>query len=76
MLLWAWFVDLKLREAGLAHEKHVQIVGNSKIYFTILIIFISMLLRCDAWQHARVPNSPLGTCEFKFASKAAFLRCL
>ena len=25
--------------ACLAHEKHVQIVGNSKIYFTILISF-------------------------------------
>ena len=25
---------------------------------------------------SRVPNRPLGTCEFKFASKTAFLRCL
>ena len=36
--------------ACLAHEKHVQIVGNSKIYFTILIYFYHHIvtLRCVA----------------------------
>jgi len=36
--------------ACLAHEKHVQIVGNSKIYFTILIYFHHHIvaLRCVA----------------------------
>ena len=34
----------------MAHEKHVQIVGNSKIYFTILIYFFHHIvaLRCVA----------------------------
>ena len=36
--------------ASLAHEKHVQIVGNSKIYFTILIHFFHdiVALQCVA----------------------------
>ena len=36
--------------ACLAHEKHVQIVGNSEIYFTILIYFYHHIvaLRCVA----------------------------
>ena len=36
--------------ACLAHEKHVRIVGNSKIYFTILIYFYHHIvaLRCVA----------------------------
>jgi len=36
--------------ASLTQEKHVQIVGNSKIYFTILIYFYQHIvaLRCVA----------------------------
>ena len=48
----------------------MQIVGNSKIYFTILIYL--PLSHHDAWQHTHVPNRPHGTREFKFASKTAF----
>ena len=40
----------KSQAACLAHEKHVQIVGNSKIYFTLLIYFYHHIvaLQCVA----------------------------
>ena len=40
-------------------------VGNSKIYFTILIYFHTKLLPCDAWQHTYV----LHTCLFTSLEK-------
>ena len=65
-------------------NKFYKLAASSTIYFTILIHFYHCIvaLQCVA-AHApvstgflRVPNKPLGTREFKFASKIAFLRCL
>ena len=46
--------------ACLAHEKHVQIIGNSEIYFTILIHFYHHIvaLRCVAARACAKQSAP------------------
>ena len=48
--------------ACLAHKKHVQIVGNSKIYFTILLFFYHHIvaLRCVAARACAKQNKSPG----------------
>ena len=62
--------------ACLAHEKHVQIVGNSKIYFTFLIYFYHHIVALRRVAARACAKQAAWGCEFKFASKTAFLRCL